>query len=62
MKFSALSYLLNKDNLFECYGMLKRGKACGMDRVSMEADDPPSLRGSIEGLSERDKGWREQGG
>lgn len=36
MTFSSLAHLINKESLSECYRMLKRNKACGIDDVSME--------------------------
>ena len=36
MTFSSLAHLINKESLSECYRMLKRNKACGVDNVSME--------------------------
>ncbi len=49
MKFSALAHLINKESLLESYGMLRRGKACGVDGVSME-DYDQDLERNIENL------------
>lgn len=37
LKFNSLAHLLNEQFLAECYGMLKKGKAPGVDGVSVEA-------------------------
>ena len=37
LKFSSLIHHINEDNLFQCYGELKRNKACGIDGVTFEA-------------------------
>jgi group II intron reverse transcriptase/maturase len=37
LKFNSLAHLLNEAFLAECYGMLKKGKAPGVDGVSVEA-------------------------
>ena len=37
LKFTSLVYLINAENLAECYKELKRNKACGIDQVTVEA-------------------------
>jgi len=37
VKFTSLVHLINEENLAECYKELKRNKACGIDRVTVEA-------------------------
>lgn len=36
LKFTSLVYLINAENLAECYKELKRNKACGIDQVTVE--------------------------
>lgn len=37
VKFTSLVYLINAENLAECYRELKRNKACGIDQITVEA-------------------------
>jgi RNA-directed DNA polymerase len=36
LKFSSLAHLMSKENLAACFYLLKDGKACGVDKVSLE--------------------------
>ena len=50
-KINNVAYLLNVSNLKECYGMLKRGKATGIDGVSVE-EYGKNLETNLENLVE----------
>jgi RNA-directed DNA polymerase len=39
MKFNNLMHLVNEGNLCECFTRLKKGKAPGVDKVSLEEYD-----------------------
>jgi len=53
-KFNNLVYLLDKDNLQECFWELKKGKASGVDGVTLEAYEK-NLGANIEDLVARMK-------
>jgi hypothetical protein len=57
LKFNSLAHLLNEAFLAECYGMLKKGKAPGVDGVSVEAYGE-GLEGKLKELVERMKAKR----
>jgi len=48
-KFSNLIHLLNAPNLTECFNMLKRGKAAGVDKVTVEEYEK-NLQANLENL------------
>lgn len=37
LKFTSLVHVINEENLAECYSELKRNKACGIDKMTVEA-------------------------
>lgn len=50
LRFTTLAHLLDEEYLAECYGGLKRGKACGIDGVNVEEygkDLEKKLRGLV---------------
>lgn len=53
-KFNNLMYMVNVGSLRECFGMLKRGKAAGIDRVRLEEYEE-DLIGNLEDLIARMK-------
>jgi group II intron reverse transcriptase/maturase len=53
-KINNAAYLLNEENLKECYTMLKRGKAAGIDGVSVE-EYGQNLDQNLQSLVERMK-------
>ena len=53
-KINNAAYLLNVENLKECFGMLKQGKAAGIDGISVEAYGK-NLDENLRGLVERMK-------
>ena len=59
MRFTSLCHLINKENLVECYGQLKRNKACGVDGVSVE-EYGESLSENLDSLLQKlkSKSWR----
>jgi len=46
-KFSSLMYLLNEDYLHECFKMLKRGKAAGVDGRKLESYTDEEMKQAI---------------
>ena len=55
MCFTSLAHLLDEEYLKQCYHELKKGKACGVDGVSVE-EYGRSLDSNLSGLVERMKG------
>ena len=47
-KFSTLAYLLNQEYLISCYQQLKRGKAAGIDRRTVESYTREEIAAVIE--------------
>lgn len=52
LKFTSLIHHINEENLARCYQELKRGKACGIDNVTVE-DYGCNLQENIRNLLER---------
>jgi group II intron reverse transcriptase/maturase len=61
MKFNNLMHLVNEQNLRECFGRLKKNKAPGVDKVTLEEYDE-NLTKNVRGLVTRMKqmGYRPQ--
>jgi len=57
LRFNNLIHLLNEKNLVECFKELKRGRAVGVDGVSLE-DYGKELEKNIEELVTRMKAWK----
>ena len=53
-RINNVAYLLNEENLKECFGQLKKGKAVGVDGVTLEAYEA-NLGENLGGLVERMK-------
>ena len=53
-RFTSLAHLLNEEYLTECYEALKRGRAAGVDGVSVE-EYGKGLEGKLKGLVDRMK-------
>lgn len=59
-KFSSLMYLLNEDYLHECFKMLKRGKAAGVDDRTLESYKEEEIKQAIADMVTKLKGRRYQ--
>lgn len=59
-KFSSLMYLLNEDYLYECFKMLKRGKAAGVDGRTLESYKEEEMKQVIADMVIKLKGRRYQ--
>ena len=57
LKFNNLVHLLNEKNLAKCFKELKRGKAVGIDGVSLEEYEK-ELEKNLEDLVSRMKAWK----
>lgn len=51
-KFSRLMYLLNEEYLYECFKMLKGGKAAGIDGRKLESYSDGEIKGAISKMIE----------
>jgi group II intron reverse transcriptase/maturase len=56
-RFNTLIHLLNVENLSECFYQLKRGKAAGIDKVTIEEYES-NLKSNLENLVGRMKRWQ----
>lgn len=52
VKFSRLMYLLNEDYLYECFKMLKKGKAAGVDGRKLESYNDEEIKEAIKKMVE----------
>lgn len=52
LKFTALIHHVNEENLMQCYGELKRNRACGIDEVTVE-EYGENLQANVRSLVER---------